>query len=67
MSSLRKTGSRDQPKAGETCYFCSRGILEERRVTVDFRWSDKLVIIEKVSGARSCNPTGKYYPEETLH
>ena len=47
MSSLRKTGSRDQPKAGETCYFCGRGILEEKRVTVDFRWGDRLVIIER--------------------
>jgi len=52
--SLRKTGSRDQPKAGETCYFCGRRILEEKRVTVDFRWGDRLVIIENVP-AKVCN------------
>ncbi len=54
MSSLRKTGSRNQPKAGETCYFCGRRILEEKRVTVDFRWGDRLVIIENVP-AKVCN------------
>jgi len=54
MTLLRKTGLRDQPKAGETCYFCVRGILEEKRVTVDFRWGDRLVIIENVP-AKVCN------------
>jgi len=60
MSSPRKTGAKDQPKAGETCYFCSRGILEKRRVTVDFRWGDKLVIIENVP-AKVCNECGERY------
>ena len=60
MSSLRKTGSKDQPKAGETCYFCGRGILEEKRVTVDFRWGEQLVIIENVA-AKVCNECGERY------
>jgi YgiT-type zinc finger domain-containing protein len=60
MSSLRKTGSRGQPKVGETCCFCGRGILEEKRVTVDFRWGDRLVIIESVL-AKVCNECGERY------
>ena len=60
MSPARKTGEGDQLKAGETCYFCSRGILEEKRVTVDFRWGDKLVIIENVP-AKVCNECGERY------
>lgn len=60
MSSSRKTRSKDQSKVGETCYFCGRGILEEKRVTVDFRWGDKLVIIENVP-AKVCNECGERY------
>ncbi len=66
MSSLRKTGSRGQPKVGETCCFCGRGILEEKRVTVDFRWGDRLVIIESVL-AKVCNECGeRYYAAEAV-
>jgi YgiT-type zinc finger domain-containing protein len=32
--------------------------LEEKRVTVDFRWSEKLVIIENVP-AKVCNECGE--------
>ena len=60
MRSTRRVGAKDQPKAKETCYFCSRGILEEKRVTVDFRWGEKLVIIENVP-ARVCNECGERY------
>jgi YgiT-type zinc finger domain-containing protein len=45
---------------GESCYFCGRGILEEKRVTVDFRWGEKLVIIENVP-ARVCSECGERY------
>jgi YgiT-type zinc finger domain-containing protein len=46
--------------ADEGCYFCSRGILQEKRVTVDFRWGKRLVIIENVP-ARVCNECGERY------
>jgi len=51
---------RNQPTAGETCYFCSRGTLEEKHVTVDFRWGEQLVIIENVP-ANVCNECGERY------
>jgi len=60
MSPKRESGLGDQLKAGETCYFCGRGVLEEQRVTVDFRWGDKLVIIENVP-AKVCNECGERY------
>ena len=44
----------------DTCYFCQRGVVEERMVTVDFRWGKKLVIIENVP-ARVCNECGERY------
>lgn len=44
-----------------TCYFCGKGILEDRIVTVDFRWGKKLIVIEEVP-AKVCNECGeKYY------
>ncbi len=60
MSSVQRNDQKDEPKAGETCYFCSRGILEEKRVRVDFRWGDQLVIIENVP-AKVCNECGERY------
>ncbi len=51
-------------KVREKCYFCGKGILEKKRVTVDFRWGDKLMVIEKVP-AKVCNECGeKYYSAE---
>ena len=48
----------------ETCYFCHKGILEDKKVTVDFRWGDELIVIEKVP-AKVCNECGeKYYSAE---
>jgi len=48
----------------ETCYFCKKGILEDKRVTVDFRWGSKLIVIEEVP-AKVCNECGeKYYSAE---
>jgi len=48
----------------ETCYFCRKGILENKKVTVDFRWGDKLFVIEEVP-AKVCNECGeKYYSAE---
>ncbi len=48
----------------ETCYFCRKGILEDRKVTVDFRWGDKLIVIEEVP-AKVWNECGeKYYSAE---
>jgi len=66
MNPLRNAETESEPKAGETCYFCSRGVLEQRRVTVDFRWGDKLVIIENVP-AKVCNECGeRYYSAEVV-
>jgi YgiT-type zinc finger domain-containing protein len=48
----------------ETCYFCKKGILEDKKVTVDFRWGSKLTVIEEVP-AKVCNECGeKYYSAE---
>ena len=45
----------------ETCYFCRKGVLEEKKVTVDFRWGTRLIIIEEVP-AKVCSECGeKYY------
>ena len=70
MDSVGRTGSvskeKTRPKAGETCYFCGRGILEEKHVTVDFRWGEELVIIENVP-AKVCNECGeRYYPARVV-
>lgn len=43
-----------------TCYFCARGVLEEKQVTVDFRWGKQLTIIENVP-AKVCNECGERY------
>ncbi len=42
------------------CYFCKKGILEDKKVTVDFRWGDQLVVIEEVP-AKVCNECGERY------
>lgn len=48
----------------EKCYFCRKDILEEKKVVVDFRWGNKLTVIEDVS-AKVCNECGeKYYSAE---
>jgi len=45
----------------EKCYFCRKGVLEEKKVTVDFRWGNKLTVIEEVP-AKVCNECGeKFY------
>ena len=46
--------------AMETCYFCQRGVVEAKTVTVDFRWGTELVIIENVP-AKVCNECGERY------
>ena len=48
----------------ETCYFCQKGVLEDKKVTVDFGWGDKLIVIEEVP-AKVCNECGeRYYSAE---
>jgi YgiT-type zinc finger domain-containing protein len=42
------------------CYFCNKGILEDKKVTVDFRWGKKLVVIEEVP-AKVCSECGERY------
>jgi len=42
-----------------SCYFC-KGKIEERRVRVDFRWGDDLVVIEDVP-AEVCQQCGEKY------
>ena len=60
MKPRRNVAAKDRANAPETCYFCTRGVLEEKRVTVDFRWGDKLTIIENVP-AKVCNECGERY------
>jgi YgiT-type zinc finger domain-containing protein len=60
MKPRRNVATKDRANAIETCYFCTRGVLEEKRVTVDFRWGDKLTIIENVP-AKVCNECGERY------
>ena len=60
MTSQKNTKANDSTPASDTCYFCTRGILEEKRVVVDFRWGDKLTIIENVP-AKVCNECGERY------
>ena len=52
-------------ESSETCYFCARGVLEERRVTVDFRWGEKLTIIHNVP-AKVCNECGERYYDASV-
>ena len=48
-----------------TCYFCQKGLLEDKVVTVDFRWGDRLIVIEGVP-AKVCTECGeRYYSAET--
>lgn len=65
MTSPNNALTKNQTNAGETCYFCTRGILEEKRVVVDFRWGDKLTIIENVP-AKVCNECGERYYAATV-
>jgi len=44
------------------CYFC-KGKIEEKRVRVDFRWGDELVVIEDVP-AEVCQQCGEKYFRE---
>lgn len=41
------------------CYFC-KGETKERRIIVDYRWKDKLTIIENVP-AEVCEQCGEKY------
>jgi YgiT-type zinc finger domain-containing protein len=41
------------------CYFC-KGKTDKQRVTVDYRWGDKLVIIKNVP-AEVCSQCGERY------
>lgn len=60
MRRKREVEAKDRPRADESCYFCNRGTLDEKRVTVDFRWGKKLVIIENVP-ARVCSECEERY------
>ena len=60
MRPRKNVETKDQVNTAETCYFCTRGILEDEYVTVDFRWGDKLTIIENVP-AKVCNECGERY------
>lgn len=66
MKPTRKVGAKGHSRTAESCYFCGRGSLEQKHVTVDFRWGEKLVIIENVP-ARVCNECGeRYYAAEVV-
>lgn len=44
----------------DTCYFCQKGVLEDKVVTMDFRWGDRLIVIEGVP-AKVCTECGERY------
>lgn len=60
MKPKKKVVTKGRANMAETCYFCMRGILEVKRVTVDFRWGNQLTIIENVP-AKVCNECGERY------
>jgi len=60
MNAKKRVIPVNQAGTEETCYFCRRGVLERRRVTVDFRWGDELTVIENVP-ATVCNECGEQY------
>ncbi|MBI4517306.1 MAG: type II toxin-antitoxin system MqsA family antitoxin [Deltaproteobacteria bacterium] len=60
MNSAKRKATVGKARATESCYFCRRGVLERRRVTVDFRWGDELTVIENVP-ATVCNECGEQY------
>lgn len=41
------------------CYFC-KGKTDKQRVTVDYRWGDKLIVIKNVP-AEVCSQCGERY------
>jgi YgiT-type zinc finger domain-containing protein len=49
----------------EKCFFCKKGILIDKIVTVDFRWGKRLVIIEDVP-VKVCNECGERYYSATV-
>ncbi len=58
MRPTRNAGGTERSAINETCDFCVRGIVEEKRVTVDLRWGGTLVIVEYVQ-ATVCNECGE--------
>lgn len=60
MNSKKRVATVPRARGEETCYFCGRGVLEGRRVTVDFRWGDELTVIENVP-AKVCTECGERY------
>ena len=48
-----------------TCYFC-KGKVVRRKVSVDFRWGDKLKVIEKVP-ADVCQQCGEKYLHSAVY
>jgi YgiT-type zinc finger domain-containing protein len=42
------------------CSFCKKGFLQDKKVTVDFRWGNKLTVIEDVP-AKVCSECGERY------
>ncbi len=47
------------------CYFC-KGKVREERVTIDYRWGDRLFVIEDVP-AGICHQCGERYLESNVY
>ena len=60
MRSTSNVGNTDRAAMPEPCYFCWRGIVEEKRVTVDLRGGGMLVSLENVP-AKVCHECGERY------
>lgn len=59
LRSGRMIGKHGKRAATNECYFC-KGRIVEQKVTVDFRWGDKLKVIENVP-AGVCQQCGEKY------
>ena len=55
---IGKHARNNTPRA-TACYFC-KGKVVRKKITVDFRWGDKLKVIEKVP-AEVCQQCGDKY------
>ena len=59
------TGKHERSSSMKECYFC-KGRLVEQKVKVDFRWGQRLKIIENVP-ATVCQQCGEQYFQSQVY
>ncbi len=71
MNPIRRSGNiigkraRNNNSRATPCYFC-KGKVVRRKISVDFRWGDKLKVIEKVP-AEVCQQCGEKYLHSAVY